>query len=70
MSVKRPNYTNKVDRCCACPALLETPSDHNQKLSRAIADNTLMVWQPKESDPPQWICSSCYDRLTQDLQRG
>lgn len=64
--MKRPNYTNKLDACCCCNKTgLPTPQDHEQP-----AAGELLVWQPNPGDPPQWICSSCHERLTAEISRS
>jgi len=62
--MRRPNFANESDACCACGKLLKTPEDHESPGS-----GELSVWQPSPLDPPQWICAPCKARLEADERR-
>lgn len=66
---KRPNWTNDKDACCACGELLPTPAK-DAGAHEKPREGELHVWQPNPTDPPQWICAACKDRLEHDERRS
>lgn len=61
---KRPNWGNPMDACCACGRVQNTPKDSDKPGAEELG-----VWQPNDSDPAQWICTPCKQRLTADARR-
>ena len=65
--MRRPNFTNKLDSCCGCAKQMPTPQlGEHEKRTKGV----LTVWQPDSTDPPQWICLECVNRLEADAMKG